>query len=94
MLERKRGVAGYRETQDELEKVSSKKSELDEMKGRTLDDMSEMVRRLHAEIADRRNTLAPILREIRPLREKVQVCISLSSFVLEIKKYFEIQISS
>ncbi|GFR67031.1 intraflagellar transport protein 81-like protein [Elysia marginata] len=63
---------GYRETQDELEKVSSKKSELDELKGRTLDDMSEMVRRLHAEIADRRNTLAPILREIRPLREKVQ----------------------
>ncbi|GFO11516.1 intraflagellar transport protein 81-like protein [Plakobranchus ocellatus] len=72
VLERKRGVAGYRETQDELEKVSSKKSELDEMKGRTLDDMSEMVRRLHAEIAERRNTLAPILREIRPLREKVQ----------------------
>lgn len=72
VLERKRGVAGYRETQDELEKVSSKKSELDELKGRTLDDMSEMVRRLHAEIADRRNTLAPILREIRPLREKVQ----------------------
>uniref|UniRef100_A0A0B7B4J9 Intraflagellar transport protein 81 homolog n=2 Tax=Arion vulgaris TaxID=1028688 RepID=A0A0B7B4J9_9EUPU len=72
VLEKKKGVAGYRETQEELEKVSSMKSELDEMKGRTLDDMSEMVRRLHAEIADRRNTLAPILREIRPLREKVQ----------------------
>ncbi|XP_005106145.1 intraflagellar transport protein 81 homolog [Aplysia californica] len=72
VVERKKGVAGYRETQEELEKVSSIKSDLDEMKGRTLDDMSEMVRRLHAEIADRRNTLAPILREIRPLREKVQ----------------------
>ncbi|XP_059177446.1 intraflagellar transport protein 81 homolog [Physella acuta] len=72
VLEKKKGVAGYRETQEELEKVSSMKSELDEMKGRTLDDMSEMVRRLHAEIADRRNTLAPILREIRPLREKVR----------------------
>lgn len=66
-------MAGYRETQEELEKVSSMKSELDEMKGRTLDDMSEMVRRLHAEVADRRNNLTPILREIRPLREKLQV---------------------
>ncbi|CAL1528609.1 unnamed protein product [Lymnaea stagnalis] len=72
VVERKKGVAGYRETQEELEKVSSKKSELDEMKGRTLDDMSDMVKRLHNEIADRRNTLAPILREIRPLREKVR----------------------
>ncbi|BFZ00683.1 hypothetical protein BsWGS_03721 [Bradybaena similaris] len=72
VLERKKGVAGYRETQEELEKVSSMKSELDEMKGRTLDDMSEMVRRLHAEVADRRNNLTPILREIRPLREKLQ----------------------
>lgn len=72
VLERKKGVAGYRETQEELEKVSHIKSDLDEVKGRTLDDMSEMVRRLHAEIADRRNTLAPVLREIRPLREKVQ----------------------
>lgn len=80
MLEKKKGVAGYRETQEELEKVSSMKSELDEMKGRTLDDMSEMVRRLHAEIADRRNTLAPILREIRPLREKVRVSFNSCSY--------------
>lgn len=72
VLERKKGVAGYRETQEELEKVSAIKSDLDDQKGRALDDISEMVRRLHSEIAERRNTLAPVLREIRPLREKVQ----------------------
>ena len=73
IVEEKAGVAGYRQTQENLEKVSATKSELDDVKGRTLEDMSEMVRRLHAEIAERRNVLAPILREIRPLRERVQV---------------------
>ena len=73
IVEEKAGVAGYRQTQENLEKVSATKSELDDVKGRTLEDMSEMVRRLHSEIAERRNVLAPILREIRPLRERVQV---------------------
>lgn len=72
-METKAGVSGYRQTQENLEKVSTMKSEFDEVKGRTLEDMSEMVRRLHGEIAERRNTLAPILRELRPLRESVQV---------------------
>lgn len=72
VVESKAGVTGYRQTQEDLEKVSTMKSELDEVKGRTLEDMSEMVRRMHAEIAERRNTLAPVLRQIRPLRERVQ----------------------
>ncbi len=42
-LEAKKGVSGYHDTQEELEKVSAIKSELDDMKGRTLEDMSEMV---------------------------------------------------
>ena len=81
-MEKKAGVAGYRETQENLEKVSATKSELDEVKGRTLEDMSEMVRRMHAEIAERRNVLAPILREIRPLRERQQVRQFVSGCVL------------
>ena len=69
------GVSGYRETLDTLEKVSAAKSELDEVKGRTLEDMSEMVRHLNYDIAGRRDVLAPVLREIRPLRERVKVCV-------------------
>ena len=42
-IEEKRGISGYSYTQEELERVSTLKSEVDEMKGRTLDDMSEMV---------------------------------------------------
>ncbi|XP_046546796.1 LOW QUALITY PROTEIN: intraflagellar transport protein 81 homolog [Haliotis rubra] len=71
-VERKKGVEGYRQTQEDLEKVSSMKSEVDDFKGRTLDDISDMVRRLHTAIAEKRNTLAPVLRETRPLRERIQ----------------------
>ncbi|XP_067669483.1 intraflagellar transport protein 81 homolog isoform X1 [Haliotis asinina] len=71
-VERKKGVEGYRQTQEDLEKVSSMKSEMDDFKGRTLDDISDMVRRLHTAIAEKRNTLAPVLRETRPLRERIQ----------------------
>lgn len=42
-LETKKGVSGFHETQEELEKVSAKKSELDEQKGKTLEDISELV---------------------------------------------------
>lgn len=45
-LENKKGVTGFHETQEELEKVSAKKSELDEQKGKTLEDISELVRPL------------------------------------------------
>lgn len=42
-VEAEKGIAGYSSTQEELERVSAIKSELDEKKGRTLDDMSDMV---------------------------------------------------
>lgn len=41
--EAEKGISGYSNTQEELEKVSAIKSELDERKGRALGDMSEMV---------------------------------------------------
>lgn len=42
-VESEKGISGYSNTQEELEKVSAIKSELDERKGRALGDMSEMV---------------------------------------------------
>ena len=44
-LEVKKGVSGFHETQEQLENVSTKKSELDEQKGKTLEDISELVGR-------------------------------------------------
>ncbi|XP_038049933.1 intraflagellar transport protein 81 homolog [Patiria miniata] len=71
-LEAKKGVAGYHDTQEELEKVSAIKSELDDMKGRTLEDMSEMVKKLNMTISAKKADLAPVIKELRPLRQQAQ----------------------
>ncbi|XP_039628079.1 intraflagellar transport protein 81 homolog [Polypterus senegalus] len=71
-IEAKRGISGYSDTQEELERVSAIKSELDEMKGRTLDDMSEMVKKLNTLISERKSALAPLIKELRPLRQRCQ----------------------
>ncbi|XP_065840482.1 intraflagellar transport protein 81 homolog [Oscarella lobularis] len=71
-LEEEKGISGYQKTQEELEKVSTMKSELDERKGKTLEGISEMAKRLHETIMQKRTKLAPIIRELRPLRQEHQ----------------------
>lgn len=72
-VESKAGVAGYRETQEALENVSEMKSALDQMKGQTLEDISFMVNKLTRTIQDKKTALAPIIKELRPLRQQAQV---------------------
>uniref|UniRef100_G1NW70 Intraflagellar transport protein 81 homolog n=1 Tax=Myotis lucifugus TaxID=59463 RepID=G1NW70_MYOLU len=72
-IEEKKGISGYSYTQEELERVSALKSEVDEMKGRTLDDMSEMVRKLNSLVSEKKSALAPVIKELRQLRQKCQV---------------------
>uniref|UniRef100_A0A8C6VYF9 Intraflagellar transport protein 81 homolog n=1 Tax=Nothobranchius furzeri TaxID=105023 RepID=A0A8C6VYF9_NOTFU len=69
-VEAEKGITGYSDTQEELEKVSAIKSELDNKKGRTLDDMSGMVKRLNSVIVEKKSALAPILKELRTLRQQ------------------------
>ncbi|OCU02076.1 intraflagellar transport protein 81 homolog isoform X1 [Xenopus laevis] len=71
-IEQKKGILGYSDTQEELERVSALKSEVDEMKGRTLDDMSDMVKKLNSRIAEKKSALAPVIKELRPLRQRCQ----------------------
>ncbi|XP_030593276.1 intraflagellar transport protein 81 homolog [Archocentrus centrarchus] len=71
-VEAEKGISGYSDTQEELERVSAIKSELDEKKGRTLDDMSEMVKKLNSMIAEKKSALAPIIKELRSLRQRCQ----------------------
>ena len=42
------------------------------MKGRTLEDMSGLVGQLTMKIGERKARLAPIIKELRPLRQKCQ----------------------
>ncbi|XP_047498855.1 intraflagellar transport protein 81 homolog [Penaeus chinensis] len=71
-MEARMGVTGFHETQENLEKVSSVKAEVDSRKGKTLEEMSAMVMELNHKIAERKGRLAPIIKELRPLRQKAQ----------------------
>eukprot|EP00794_Sanderia_malayensis_P010972 gene10972-12135_t len=71
-IEGKHGISGFHQTQEELEKVSTLKSELDEAKGKTLEDISQMVVQLTNTIAEKKSNLAPAIKELRPLRQKFQ----------------------
>ena len=72
-IEARAGVSGYRETQEALENVSEMKSALDQMKGKTLEDISFMVNKLTQTINDKKTALAPVIKELRPLRQQAQV---------------------
>ncbi|TRY65014.1 hypothetical protein DNTS_024666 [Danionella cerebrum] len=69
-LEAQRGISGYSNTQEELERVSAIKSELDQMKGQTLDDISEMVKKLNSVIAEKKSALSPLIKDLRVLRQE------------------------
>ncbi|OXB84942.1 UNVERIFIED_CONTAM: hypothetical protein H355_016064 [Colinus virginianus] len=71
-IEDKKGISGYSYTQEELERVSAVKSEVDGMKGQTLDNMSEMVKKLNTMVAEKKSSLAPVIKELRQLRQKCQ----------------------
>lgn len=70
--ERKGGVEGYAQTQEELEKVSQRKADIDEMKGRTLEDISQVVGEINEKIKKRKHQLAPQIMTLRKLRTEVR----------------------
>ncbi|CAG0892043.1 unnamed protein product, partial [Darwinula stevensoni] len=61
-MEAREGVSGFRGTQERLEQLSQAKSGLDEAKGKTLEEMSDLVLQLNTKIADRKAHLAPIIK--------------------------------
>ncbi|KAI9560954.1 hypothetical protein GHT06_011910 [Daphnia sinensis] len=71
-IETQQGVKGFRETRDLLERISDEKANTDEEKGRTLEEMSNLVRILNSKISEKKVLLAPLLRELRPLRQTYQ----------------------
>lgn len=72
LLEKKKGVHGYRSTQDAIEDASAEKSDLDEVTGKKLTDMTAILRELNEKIESKKARLAPLIKEVRPLRLKHQ----------------------
>jgi len=71
-VEKKKGIDGYRGVKDGLVSISETKMEVDEAKGKTLEELSKVVQEFVANIRNKRNKLAPQILELRNTRQKSQ----------------------
>ena len=71
-IEAQKGVLGFRDTQEALENVSHKKSETDQAKGVALEDMSRIVQKLNKRISEKKESLAPLIAQVKPLRAEAE----------------------
>jgi intraflagellar transport protein 81 len=88
MEERKHGIEGYFSTQERLEELSTMKMEQDELKGKTLDEITGLIKTLNNRIASKKAELDPLLKEVKPLRAKIQVKSFFFFLLRTIKKLF------
>lgn len=70
--EAKKGVKGFSDTQATLESISAAKAETDLMKGKTLDEISAIVDNINSALLERKNQLAPQIKQLRSVRQEYQ----------------------
>eukprot|EP00639_Heterosigma_akashiwo_P025865 CAMPEP_0194706812 /NCGR_PEP_ID=MMETSP0295-20121207/29781_1 /TAXON_ID=39354 /ORGANISM="Heterosigma akashiwo, Strain CCMP2393" /LENGTH=649 /DNA_ID=CAMNT_0039602819 /DNA_START=182 /DNA_END=2132 /DNA_ORIENTATION=- len=69
-LETKKGVRGYRETHETLVKASEQAQMVDAEKGETLDEISEIVRKITQQLKEKKGELAPQIKQLRDTRKE------------------------
>jgi intraflagellar transport protein 81 len=69
-VERQRGVTGARDKRRELEEVSAAKADLDDMKGKTLEEMTDIVREIQRSIQARQSELKPFVAQLQEQRKQ------------------------
>jgi len=69
-IERQRGVSGARQKRRELEEVSAAKADLDDMKGKTLEEMTEIVKEIQRNIQARQTELKPFVATLQEQRKQ------------------------
>ena len=85
-LERQRGIGGFREAREQLEKVSATKADLDDMKGKTLEEMSSIVKEIQKNIQARQAELKPLVAKLQDQRKKKA---TLESKYLQVKQRYQ-----
>ena len=71
-LEKKRGVLGYRETKDKLERTAEATAEIDVQKEKTLEDISDTVKKITNELKEKKKDLAPQIHKLKDVRATFQ----------------------
>ncbi|KAJ3247337.1 Intraflagellar transport protein 81 [Chytriomyces hyalinus] len=67
-LERRSGIPNFHNDRETLEKVSERKGEVDQAKGKTLQEISDIIASLVSNINNKKSVLAPVINELRKLR--------------------------
>lgn len=87
-MEGKLGIQGYSRTVEALSKLTREKNTIDEMKGKTLEELSRVVQNFVMAIRERRTKLAPLINELRAVR---QTAADIDREWLEKKTHYEYQ---
>jgi intraflagellar transport protein 81 len=67
-LEREKGVTGYSDAQAQLEEISAANAQVNEKKGETLNELTAVVSEITSTIKERKNKLAPLIKDLRTQR--------------------------
>ncbi|KAH9599043.1 IFT81 [Trypanosoma melophagium] len=87
-LEGKLGLQGYSRTVEALSKLTREKDTIEELKGKTLEELSRVVQDFTMAIRERRTKLAPLINELRTVR---QTAAEVDQEWLEKKSQYEYQ---
>ncbi|ETO61871.1 hypothetical protein F444_20161 [Phytophthora nicotianae P1976] len=71
-LERQKGVSGFLATQDKIDDVSVQNARVNALKGETLEEISRVVTDINQALKERKNQLAPQIKELRTVRQRYQ----------------------
>ena len=89
-IERQKGVGGFREARKELEKISSTKADLDDIKGQTLEEISSLAKEIQTAIKSRQSELKPLVNKLQEQRKKKA---AIESKYLQAKRRYQNAIS-
>ncbi|CEG42166.1 uncharacterized protein PHALS_12463 [Plasmopara halstedii] len=71
-LERQKGVSGFFSTQEKIDDVSVQNARVNALKGETLEEISRVVTNINQALKERKNQLAPQIKELRTVRQRYQ----------------------
>jgi len=71
-LERSKGISGYSNIEEQIQGVSNQKEIFDTQKDLSLQEITETVLQIEAEVKERKQSLAPEIQKLRQLRQQMQ----------------------
>ena len=69
-IEKKKGIQGYSQVEDQIQGVSELKEKLDNVKSSSLQELTALIQRIDVDVKEKKQKLAPEIKRLRTLRNK------------------------